>query len=132
MRNAFAIPLLGLLVLAACGTPQERCISDASGPWRSAVQERERIAKDLARGYTYKTEFETRSRYVPCRTRGGFMSYCWDNDTQPVTRRVPVDKAALQARDAELARDIPSLRTNAQRDVAQCRALYPEEAEAPT
>ena len=58
MRLTAAMPLIGLLALSACATPREACIRDAAAPWRSAVAERERIAQDLARGYTYEPEFQ--------------------------------------------------------------------------
>ncbi|EAU45511.1 hypothetical protein [Salipiger bermudensis] len=130
MRLTAAIPLIGLLALSACATPREACIRDAAAPWRSAVSERSRIAQDLARGYTYKTEFRQVERQRWCRSGGGIYP-CWTTDTQPVTRRIPVDAEALQARDAELAKAIPALRKAAETDVAQCQATYPEEATPP-
>ena len=99
MRLTAAMPLIGLLALSACATPREACIRDAAAPWRSAVAERERIAQDLARGYTYETEFQRVERQRWCRSGGGIYP-CWTTDTQPMTRRVPVDAEALRARDA--------------------------------
>lgn len=130
MRLTVAIPLIGLLALSACATPREACIRDAAAPWRGAVAERERIAQDLARGYTYKTEFQRIERQRWCRSGGGLYP-CWTTDTQPVTRRIPVDTEALQTRDAALAEAIPALRKAAEADVAQCKATYPEEATPP-
>ena len=130
MRLTAAMPLIGLLALSACATPREACIRDAAAPWRSAVAERERIAQDLARGYTYETEFQRVERQRWCRSGGGIYP-CWITDTQPMTRRVPVDAEALRARDAELAKAIPARRKSAEADVALCQATYPEEAEPP-
>ncbi|MCR8546374.1 excinuclease ABC subunit B [Salipiger sp. P9] len=126
MRPLFAIPLLGLMLLAACATPQDRCLRDAAAPWRAALQERERIAKDLARGFTYETRFVRVTRFRWCSDGQGRMYPCWDDDMQPETRRIPVDAAALRARDAELARALPGLRRAAEADMAQCRLTYPE------
>ncbi|MBY6002627.1 excinuclease ABC subunit B [Salipiger bermudensis] len=130
MRLTTAIPLIGLLALTACATPREACIRDAAAPWRGAVAERERIAQDLARGYTFKTEFERVERQRWCRN-GAALYPCWTTDTQPVTRRIPVDAEALRARDAELAAAIPALRSAAEADVRQCQATYPEESTPP-
>lgn len=130
MRPILAISLSGLLLLAACATPLERCLKDASGPWRAALKERERIAEDLERGFTYETKFEERTRFRWCASGTGHLYPCWESDAQPVTRRVPVDADALRARDAELARALPELRRTAERDSAQCYATYPE-AETP-
>ncbi|EIE52885.1 excinuclease ABC subunit B [Salipiger aestuarii] len=127
MRHALAIPVLALLMLAACATPREACLTDAAAPWRSAMRESERIAKDLARGYTFETKFERRRVYGTCRTSEGHRYSCWDTQTEPVTRRVPVDRAALTTRLAELQQALPALRAAANTDAAQCRATYPEE-----
>ena len=126
MRHAFPIPVFALLLLAACATPREACLNDAAAPWRSAMRERERIAADLARGYTFETDFERRRVYATCRTSKGHPYGCWDTITEPVTRRVPVDRPALTARLDELTRALPALRAEAQTDAAQCRASYPE------
>ena len=95
------------------------------------AEERARIARDLARGYTFETEFERVTRYRICRANKDTVYPCWETDMQPVTKRVPVDAEALQARDAELARALPGLRATAERDTAQCRILYPETETAP-
>ncbi|MGR3375578.1 excinuclease ABC subunit B [Salipiger abyssi] len=130
MRSILAIPLTALLLLAACATPQERCLRDAAGPWRAALKERERIAEDLARGFTYETKFEERTRFRWCAGGTGQLYPCWESDAQPVTRRIPVDAEALRARDAELARALPELRRAAEADMERCRVAFPE-AETP-
>ncbi len=124
MRNLILIPLL---LLAACATPREQCESDAATPYRAALQERARIAKDLAKGYTFETKFEERRRFGWCGLPHGGFYGCWDSDAQPVTRRVPVDRAKIEARLAELDATLPELRQMAGTDTLQCRRLYPEE-----
>ena len=117
------IPLL--LLLTACATPQERCINDAAAPYRSALKERAGIAKSLSRGFDYVTDFETRRVFTRCRTRDGGWVHCWDRETVPVTRRVAIDRAALAARDAQLARDLPGLERAAERGAAACLEAFP-------
>jgi hypothetical protein len=119
------IPLF--LLLAACATPQERCINDAAGPYRAALKERAEIAKSLSRGFDYVTEYETRRVFTRCEVSDGEYVPCWDRETYPVTRSVPVDRAALQARDAQLARDLPDLERAADRGTAACLQAFPEE-----
>nr|WP_283254924.1 excinuclease ABC subunit B [Marivita sp. GX14005] len=120
-----ALPCLALL--AACATPQERCINDAAAPYRAALKERAEIAETLARGFDYVTEFRTRRVFTRChRADGGFVP-CWDRETYPVTRRVPIDRAVLTARDAQLARDLPALEKAAQRGADACLAAFPPE-----
>ncbi|WP_246107411.1 excinuclease ABC subunit B [Puniceibacterium confluentis] len=119
------IALISLLALAACATPRQQCEADAAAPYRAALQERARLSSDLARGFTYNTRFERRERFGLCRGRYGAAYHCWQTDTQPVTRRVPVDSAALQARLSALDSALPGLRHAAAQDTSQCRALYP-------
>lgn len=119
-------PIL-LLSLAACATPQERCINDAAAPYRAALKERSEIAKSLSRGFDFVTEYETRRVFTRCKLPDGGFVGCWDRETVPVTRRVPVDRAALQARDAQLARDLPGLERAAQRGAAACIEALPAE-----
>jgi hypothetical protein len=117
-----------LLLLAACATPQERCINDAAAPYRAALKERAEIAKTLSRGFDYVTEFETRRVFTRCRTKDGDFYPCWDRETRPVTRRVPIDRSTLEVRDAQLARDLPGLERAAERGAAACIAALPAEA----
>ena len=115
------------LLLAACATPQERCINDAAAPYRAALKERAEIAKSLSRGFDYVTEYETRRVFTRCEVSDGKFVPCWDRETYPVTRRVPVDRAALQARDAQLARDLPGLDRAADRGTTACLQAFPED-----
>lgn len=119
------VPLF--LLLAACATPQERCINDAAAPYRAALKERSEIAKSLARGFDYVTEFETRRVFTNCKTKDGGFIPCWDRETVPVTRRVPIDRKALETRDAQLARDLPGLQRAAERGAAACIEALPVE-----
>lgn len=117
------IPIL--LLLAACATPQERCINTAAAPYRAALKERAEIAQTLARGFDTVTAFETRRVFTRCRTKTGGWVSCWDHTHVPVTRRVPIDRTALKARDAQLARDLPGLERAANRGAAACVAALP-------
>lgn len=121
------VPLL--LLLAACATPQERCINNAAAPYRESLRERAEIARTLSRGFDYVTEFRTRRVFTRCRVKDGHYVPCWDRETYPVSRRVPIDRAALQARDAQLARDLPGLERAANRGAAACIEALPEDTE---
>jgi hypothetical protein len=117
-----------LLTLAACATPQERCINDAAAPYRAALKERAEISQALAKGFVYQTEFETRRVFTQCRVGKDRFVPCWDRETVPVTKRIPVDRDALRARDAQLARDLPSLERAANRGTQACVDAFPSEA----
>lgn len=127
MRRMTLSLLLSAAVLSAC-SPRQQCLSDAASPYRAALREQARISEDLARGYTFKTRFEPVRRQTLCRGPAHVALPCWDWDSQPVTRKVPVDTAALARRQAEIAAILPALRAAAAKDTAQCQALYPEAA----
>ncbi|MCK0149745.1 excinuclease ABC subunit B [Marivita sp. S6314] len=120
------IPLM--LLLVACATPQERCINDAAAPYRSALKERAKIAETLARGFTYKTEYETRRVFSRSRIGPDTFVPCWDRETVPVTKRIAVDADALRARDAQLARDLPNLQRAAERGAYACAQAFAKTA----
>ena len=117
-----------LLVLAACATPQERCINDAAEPYRAALKERAEIAEALSRGFVYKTEFETRRVFTHCRVGQHRFVRCWDRKTVPVTKRIPIDRAELRKRDTQLAADLPGLERAANRGAKACLQAFPTEA----
>lgn len=130
MRQLMLISLLGL---AACGTPFERCNRDATRLYSDAMDERADIARDLERGFTYVTDWETRNRWRICGVHDGLPFRCWRTETEPVTRRVPVNATALLSRDATLEAQLPQLRADAAAGQTECRQRYPAEAAtAPT
>lgn len=123
MRRYF---LLALLVLTACATPQERCISNATQEIRIMDKLISTTQANVARGYALETEnyFETESQV--CGNIDGDDVYC----DVPVanSRQVPkaidldVEKTkliSLKKRRAEMAR-------LADATIAQCRAQFPE------
>jgi len=118
-----------LLALAACATPQERCINDAAAPYRAALKERAEIYQGLAKGFVYKTEYERRRIFTRCRVGKHRYVSCYDWETVPVTRRVPVDRDALKERDAQLAQDLPGLERAANRGTQACVDAFANEAE---
>ena len=124
MRLLFALPIL---ILVGCATPQERCINDAAAPYRAALKERAEISKALARGFVYETEFERRRVFTRCRVGDHSYVPCWRTETVPVTRRILIDRTALQKRDAQLAKDLPGLERAAERGAAACIQAFPNE-----
>lgn len=134
-RNISLAVLLPVLVLTACGTPQEQCIRRNTSEYRTVSGLLAEVEGNLARGYAWRERTVTRTQLDDCR---GFMRNkngdrvlvsrpCLRDVADTERYRVPIDPAAetrtrdnLIARKAELAR-------SANAAVSACRAAYPEE-----
>lgn len=127
--------LLPLIVLAACGTPQERCIRQATVELRRVNALVAEVQGNLARGYAWE-EYETTSvRWEVC----GYDTIEKDGkqitrprmclEDYPVTHRrpAPIDPAAEERKLDGLLKRQAELTRAAQAQIAACKAAYPEE-----
>ncbi|MGL6208687.1 MAG: hypothetical protein ACRC14_02515 [Paracoccaceae bacterium] len=115
-----------LVMLAACGTPQEQCISAATRDMRVVdrlIRETEGN-RERGSGYEYITVLET--DIVPCGTTENPGKTCLVRRPEQERREVAIDLAAeqrkldqLKAKRATLARAVAPV-------VEQCRIDNPE------
>ena len=130
-----ALLMIPLIALTACGTPQERCIRQSTSELRRVDALLGEVQANLARGYAWQSYETTSSRWEVCGTRrikkGDKViekpRMCLEDYTVTRRRAVPIDpEVETRKRDNLLAkkRELTAL---AQRQIAQCRALYPEE-----
>ncbi|WP_304617549.1 hypothetical protein [Paracoccus sp. (in: a-proteobacteria)] len=134
-RNITGALILALpLALAACGTPQERCISRNTTEYRTVNSLLAEVEGNLARGYAWDERQVVRSRLAQCQTvttdREGkpvITTYgCWRDELETERFRVPIDPVAeARKRDGLVARR-NALSASAERAVEACRAAYPE------
>lgn len=128
MRPILAlVPILA--VLAACGTPQERCIRRGSADLRTLDRLISDSQSTLNRGYALVEVRVDRRVWVPCGpppAEGKRPRYCPDivSDYETRPRAVNLDEErakllSMQKRRAEMSRAVPAM-------VAECRALHPE------
>ncbi|WBU65114.1 hypothetical protein [Paracoccus aerodenitrificans] len=137
MIRSFAF-LLPLALLAACGTPQERCIRGNTGEYRVLSNLLAETNANLARGYAWREREVYRSRLDLCRRaiRDGdgevrFVTYsCWRDVVDVERYRVPIDPAAEQRKRDYLSAKLETETARAEEVVRQCRARYPEEESA--
>ena len=112
------ILLLALSALAACATPREACLRQATAELATLDRLIAETEADLARGYSVEQRVEARTGFTFCvgnrryghGTNVGF-TYCPQTQTRVRTERVPIDPAAsrrtlanLKARRADEAR----------------------------
>lgn len=125
--------LLVCLALAACGTPQERCISNNTRDLRTVERLIAESERNLARGFALESRTEWRMTAVPCyrsaRRPGAapILTTCWDDRPETVTRPRAINLDEEAAKLASLQRKRDQLARQAQSVVAQCRALHPED-----
>ena len=135
--KALALPLLLLATLAACGTPQDRCISRATRDLRVVDDLIAESQRSLARGYALEERVDYRPEWVECgppvvRTRknGDRVFYparrCFEQVPHTVREPVAIDLGAERRKLDQLLVKRRQLARQAEAQVAQCRATYPE------
>lgn len=125
-RTVLVLPV----VLAACGTPQERCISGATAPLRPVDRLIAETQGNISRGYGLQATTIYRDVWVPCyagygpyRAPGGM---CIDEQAQIIEQPVAVDIAEEKVKLAQLQAKRKELAAQASSQVAACKATYPE------
>ena len=122
--------VLPLALLAACGTPQERCISQANSQVRVLDRLISETQGNLSGGYALEEQQEVRVINTTCTGQNEdgttFVFPC--EDTQTRTRRVPVaiDLNAEQAKLNSLLQRREQEAAAAQARAQQCVVQYPE------
>ncbi len=130
------IALAACLFVAACATPQEQCIADATGDLRNLDRRIAETEGNLRRGHAIETVTVTDTLWTVCRNRGptvgevvegggSWPSLCLEEVPRSIQRPKAIDPdaeraslAAMRARRADLAR-------TAGQAVAACRARFP-------
>jgi hypothetical protein len=126
------------LILIACGTPQERCISGVTRELRvinGLVAETE---VNLARGYSLEEQVISTPVWVYCDqpvlvtqpdgsqswALGGGM--CMEDSARTIERPRAIDPALERRKLDGLLQQQARLKKQAAPAIAQCQALYPE------
>lgn len=129
MKRLILVPLL---LLAACGTPQEQCISANTRDLRVVERLIRETEGNLARGYGYVTVTEYESDWVDCTpdpseaNPNPSQQLCFDRVPVSVRKEVALDLNAEAAKLESLKAKRASLSRAAESVVAQCKAKYPE------
>ena len=129
MRHA-AFTLVPLLALAACATPRQACIADATRDLGQITRQVAQAQDNIARGYAIDSRDEVRLERDTCRGETddgvGFTYECVTPRTVRVPVRVPINALAEQARLQSLLTQQAALQAQSQPAVQACIATYPE------
>lgn len=134
-RNTTLALLVLPLALAACGTPQERCISRNTSEYRTVSRLLAEVEANLARGYAWEERQVVRDRLTQCRNyardRDGNVvaigyTPCWRDYVDTERYRVPIDPAAERRKRDNLAARRAALSDSAAAYVEACKKAFPE------
>ncbi|KEP70235.1 hypothetical protein DL1_19140 [Thioclava dalianensis] len=127
--------ILTLIALTACGTPQERCIRQSTSELRRIDTLLGEVRANLARGYAWEEYTVTVPSWDVCGTRTYTKNgkqfeqpqMCIGDETVTRRRPVPIDPVVETRKRDNLLAKKAELSKLARSQIAQCRALYPEE-----
>lgn len=128
------LALPALLVLSACGTPQEQCINAATRDMRVVDRLIAESEGNLARGYGYQQVTVWTTRWVPCGPPPPPVEgqpkpkpqMCLDDVPETVRKPVALDLAAEAQKLAGLKAKRAAQAKAAAPQIAACKAEYPE------
>lgn len=121
-----------LLVLAACGTPQQQCIGAATKDLRTVEGLIRQTQTNIARGYAYVSVVRTVPEYVDCTPHATKANpdpepqMCLVDTAQTFQQPVAIDLALEQKKLDQLLAKRAELTKAAQPQIADCQAAYPE------
>jgi len=122
--------LLSLTVLAACATPREVCIDNATRDTRILSSLIDETRGNLARGYALEERQDVRTVSSLCRGRNEdgtiFTFRCDEIDTFTTNAPVAIDLNAERAKLASLEERFVQTQAASNQAVAQCIAVHPE------
>ena len=139
MTRNILLALRSVLIVASCGTPQERCISRNTREYRTIASLLAEVEGNLARGYAWEERTITRMEWDDCgyvyRDGDGVRRFgtrsCMRNVADTERYRVPIDPAAeTRKRDNLIARK-KALTPPAMSAVNACKAAYPQATKQP-
>lgn len=126
------LPLVALLLLTACGTPQEQCIAGSTRDARVVNQLIVETEANLARGYALEEAIEMEPDWVDCtplpteEKPKPKKKMCFVEVPTEVTRPVAIDLNAERAKLASLRERQSAQAAQTAAIVAECQARYPE------
>jgi len=120
------LPCLALvLLLAACGTPQEQCINVATRDMRVLDRLIGEAAANLDRGYGFETVTVLETDYIDCGTEAAPDRVCAVRRPEQERRPVAIDLASEQVKLDQLRTRRAQQATSLAPAIAQCKIENP-------
>lgn len=129
--SPFLMP--ALLLLAACATPQERCIQSQTRDLRTVEALIAQTQRNLDRGYGEEEYTITVPVWEPCgvqtvsaKGKPQPVQMCLEDRSESRVRPVAIDLVAERAKLESLLAKRDQLQAEAAPRIAQCQSLHPE------
>ena len=134
MTRNILLALTSVVIVASCGTPQERCITRNTKEYRTISNLLAEVEGNLARGYAWDERTVSRTEWDDCpyviRDKNGNSRIvnrsCMREVSDTERYRVPIDPAAETRKRDNLAARKKALTQSAVAAVDACKAAYPE------
>lgn len=114
------------LVLAACTTPQERCISGALSEQRSLSNQIRIIETNVSRGYAIHSQTVPYTYIDTCFDNANMPYSCQKNGSRVQETPVAINTVEERRKLAPLRQRLAAVQARTNASVAQCRAQFPE------
>lgn len=120
-----------MILLAACGTPQQQCIGAATRDMRVVDRLITDVQGNLARGYAYETVTVYRPEWLDCTPRATDATphpdpkLCFEDLPQTARKAVAIDLIAEAAKLQSLRQKRDQQARASLAPVAACRAKFP-------
>ena len=121
--SALALPVL----LAACATPQQRCINTASNTVRTLRADIKTAQGNVERGYAVHTSRESYQVMDVCYNSDGKPYPCLETRYRTVETPVAIDVEAERRKLAEYERRLPAAGRQMNAEISSCRLRFPDE-----
>lgn len=115
--------VMSVAVLAACASPQERCVADATKDLRVVNGLIAETRANLDRGYSIETVVEPRIGIAFCTGRRSNVVFCTESEQTLRDQPVAIDLGAEQQKLDGLLAKRGELEVRARRALAQCDAV---------
>ncbi len=118
--------LICLCLLAACGTPYERCVRPVQAELRTVDRLIAETEGNIARGFAIERQQHVIEERVVCRLADGRTGWCFAPVVTETRRPVAIDRSVERGKLETLQARRSELQALAVATEARCRAQFPE------